>query len=194
MSPIVTRKARTDLERNRQRILDVARASFAADGLDLPMREIARRTGLGVATLYRHFPARQDLLFAVLSAEVERSEAEMQAALDDPDPGRALRAAVLAFGARQAHDRGLNEALVGSHEAGAVFAAERRSHAESFAILVERAGAQGLLREGTTVDDARIALRAIASFRALPAASAPAVISRLTGVLLAGLFAEAVPG
>src|SRR6185503_11539579 len=55
----VTRKRRADAEDNRRHVVDVARAAFAADGVDLPVREIARRAGLGAATVYRHFPSRQ---------------------------------------------------------------------------------------------------------------------------------------
>lgn len=66
----------------------VARAAFAADGLDLPVHEIARRAGLGVATVYRHFPSRQDLVTAVLAEQVTACRARMRAALEDPDPWR----------------------------------------------------------------------------------------------------------
>lgn len=186
----VTRKARADAEHNRQRILDGARSAFAADGLDLPVREIARRLGLGVATIYRHFPSRQDLVAAVLADEVARCGDEMRAALADADAGRALRSTILRFGERQARDRGLNEALLGSHAAGAAFADQRRDHADAFARLVERARDAGALREPVSVEDARVTLMAIASFRALPAERASVAIGRLTDLLLVGVFAE----
>lgn len=54
-------KLRSDALDNRERILDAARAAFAAEGMNVPMREIARRAGVGPATLYRHFPAKQML-------------------------------------------------------------------------------------------------------------------------------------
>ena len=184
----MTRKPRTDAEDNRRRIVEAARVAFAAEGLDQPMREIARRAGLGVATLYRHFPARSDLITAVLTEHVVRCEEEMQAALADPDSRRALRGIVLRFGERQVQDRGLNEALLGSHAAGAAFAELRHAHAAAFAGLVERARADGVLRERTSVEDVRIALMAITSFRALPAERAAAVIGRLTELLLAGVL------
>lgn len=53
---------RSDALDNRERILDAARALFSADGLNVPMREIARRAGVGPATLYRHFPTKQMLV------------------------------------------------------------------------------------------------------------------------------------
>jgi AcrR family transcriptional regulator len=189
----VTRKRRTDAEHNQRHIAEVARAAFAADGLDLPVREIARRAGIGVATLYRHFPSRQDLIAAVLTEQVTRCEEEMRAALADPDAGRALRGTILRFGEQQVRDRGLNEALLGSHAAGAAFAAQRRAHAEAFAQLVKRARDDGAVRAEVSVEDARVALMAIASFRTLPAERATPAIRRLTDLLLTGVLTDEPP-
>jgi AcrR family transcriptional regulator len=186
----VTRKPRIDADRNRAHLLTVARAAFAADGLDLPMREIARRAGMGVATLYRHFPARPDLISAVLTEQVARCGETMQTALADPDSRRALRGAIERFGQQQVRDRGLNEALLGSHAAGAAFAEQRRAHADGFAQLVERARADGVVREWVSVEDARIALMAITSFRSLPAERAESTIRALTDLLLAGVLTD----
>lgn len=184
----MTRKPRSDAEQNRLRILEFARAAFAADGLDVPAREVARRAGMGVATLYRHFPSRRELISAVLIEHVAECGEQMRAALADPDAERALRGIVQQFGERQVRDRGLNEALLGSHAAGAAFAEQRRAHAEAFAQLVDRARRAGAVRAGVTVDDARVALMAITSFRGMPAAQATAATRRLTDLLLAGVL------
>jgi len=189
----LTRKRRTDAEHNRGHIVDVARAAFATDGLDLPVREIARRADMGVATVYRHFPSRQDLVAAVLAEQVARCGEEMRAALADPDSRRALRGTILRFGERQVRDRGLNEALLGSHTAGAAFADHRRAHAEAFAHLVRRARADGAVRAQVSVEDARVALLAITSFRDLPAEKASSAIRRLTDLLLTGVLTEEPP-
>jgi AcrR family transcriptional regulator len=189
----VTRKPRTDAEVNRRHLMDVARVAFATDGLELPVREIARRAGLGVATVYRHFPSRQDLLGAVLTEHVVRCGEEMQAALADPDPRRALREIIVRFGERQLHDRGLNEALLGTHSAGTAFADLRGEHSAAFATLVRRAQHAGVLRAQVSVEDARIALLAIASFPPRPPGrAAPAVpaVRGLTELLLAGLLTD----
>ena len=61
---------RADAERNRERILVAARDAFAERGIDVPMDEIARQAGVGVATLYRRFPARSDLVAAAFEALV----------------------------------------------------------------------------------------------------------------------------
>ncbi|GIH60694.1 TetR/AcrR family transcriptional regulator [Microbispora siamensis] len=183
----MTRKPRTDAEHNRRHIVAVARAAFAADGLDLPVHEIARRAGLGVATVYRHFPSRQDLVGAVLAEQVTVCREQMRAALDDPDPWRALHGTVHRFAEHQVRHRGLNAALLGSHPAGAAFAGQRRAQARGLERLVERARSAGGVRPELTVEDVRIGLRAIASFRAGSPESAAVAVRRLADLLVAGM-------
>lgn len=66
-----TRRRRADARRNERRLLDAAAAAFARSGVDVPVREIARDAGIGVATIYRHFPTRADLIVAVYRHQVE---------------------------------------------------------------------------------------------------------------------------
>jgi AcrR family transcriptional regulator len=68
----VTRKTRSDALENRDHVVRVARAVFAAEGLAVTMRELARRAGLGIATLYRHFPTREDLILAAYQHDIDR--------------------------------------------------------------------------------------------------------------------------
>ena len=68
----MTRPLRSDAERNRQRLLEVAQEVFAREGLAVPIDEIARRAGLGVGTLYRHFPTKEALFEAIVVGRVER--------------------------------------------------------------------------------------------------------------------------
>ena len=179
----MSRIERSDARANRERVVNAARSAFADGGLDAPVREVARRAGVGVATVYRHFPARAELVTAVLAERVAACAAEMRRALDDPDPWRALAGTILRFGERQVEDRRLNEVLLGSHEAGLAFRRERKEHAAALETLVERAQAAGVLRDGVEVEDVRAGLLAIASLRALP----PERGRRLTDLLLAGL-------
>ncbi|HVX45107.1 MAG TPA: helix-turn-helix domain-containing protein [Mycobacteriales bacterium] len=65
------RRRRADAERSRQLLLDAAGAVFATEGVSAPLDRIAREAGIGNATLYRHFPTRQDLIVAVYSDEVQ---------------------------------------------------------------------------------------------------------------------------
>lgn len=91
------RKPRADAERNRERILEVAKEVFTRDGAAASLDDIARRSGVGNATLYRHFPTRDDLIEAVYRNEVEKlAAAERRFAATMP-PLVALRAWMLLF-------------------------------------------------------------------------------------------------
>ena len=81
---------RSDARRNRERLLEVARAAFAADGLSVPLDEIARRAGVGPGTLYRHFPAKEDLFEAVLQDRLQSLADQARSLRDAQDPGAAL--------------------------------------------------------------------------------------------------------
>src|SRR4051812_19073291 len=84
------RALRVDAERNRLRVLEVAEAVFATEGLSVPIDEIARRAGLGVGTLYRHFPTKEALFSAILVARMDESAARARDALEGDAPGDAF--------------------------------------------------------------------------------------------------------
>ena len=91
------RKTRADAQRNRERILDVAKLVFTRRGAKASMDEIAKRAKIGPGTLYRHFPTRDDLLAAVYISEVEKlAEAQKKFSAELP-PVEALRAWMLVF-------------------------------------------------------------------------------------------------
>ena len=91
------RKPRADAQRNRQRILEVAKQVFTQRGTEASMDEIAKRARIGPGTLYRHFPSRDDLLAAVYISEVEKlAEAQRKFSVELP-PIEALRAWLLVF-------------------------------------------------------------------------------------------------
>ncbi len=158
------------------------------------MREIARRAELGIATLYRHFPARNDLVRAVLADRVAACETEIVAATRDPNPWAGLETIVRSFARRQLEDRSLNEALLGSGPAAEAFATERRAHATALTRLVARAHDAGEIRPDIEVADVRAALRAIASLRDLPPSQAQSAISRVSALMLSGMKAPAGTG
>jgi AcrR family transcriptional regulator len=111
---IPARPLRADAALNRARVLETAYETFAAEGLSVPIDEIARRAGVGAGTVYRHFPTKADLFAAVVESRLQHIIAAGHALLDDPGPGEALfaflRSMVLEFGAT---DQGLVEALGG---------------------------------------------------------------------------------
>ena len=108
------RPVRADAARNRARVLEVAYDTFAADGLSVPIDEIARRAGVGAGTVYRHFPTKEALFRAVIDDRIRRIIDKGHALLGSEQPGQALftflRSMVLQWGAT---DRGLFEALAG---------------------------------------------------------------------------------
>jgi AcrR family transcriptional regulator len=110
--PVPARPLRADAARNRARVLETAYETFAAEGLAVPIDEIARRAGVGAGTVYRHFPTKEDLFVAVLQSRLQQIVAAGRALLDDPGPGEALfaflRSMVLDF-----TDQGLVDALSG---------------------------------------------------------------------------------
>src|ERR1700753_1048708 len=110
---------RADAARNRARVLETAYETFAADGLSVPIDEIARRAGVGAGTVYRPFPTKKYLFRAVVDSRIRRIIDEGRALLDDPGPGEALfaflRSMVLDWGAT---DQGLVDALAGLRIAG----------------------------------------------------------------------------
>ena len=108
------RPQRADAARNRARVLEVAYETFAAEGLGVPIDEIARRAGVGAGTVYRHFPTKEDLFRAVIVDRISRIVDDGRTVLASGDPGEALftflRSMVLQWGAA---DRGLADALAG---------------------------------------------------------------------------------
>jgi AcrR family transcriptional regulator len=91
------RKPRTDAQRNRERILEVAKEAFTASGADASLDDIAKEAGVGAGTLYRHFPTRAALLEAVYRTEVEKLAAAERKFAETMSPVEALRAWMLLF-------------------------------------------------------------------------------------------------
>jgi AcrR family transcriptional regulator len=91
------RKTRTDAQRNRERILEVAKAAFARSGANTSLDDVARQAGVGAGTLYRHFPTRDALLEAVYHTEVGKLAAAERELSEKLPPVEALRAWMLLF-------------------------------------------------------------------------------------------------
>ncbi|MDR3471332.1 MAG: TetR/AcrR family transcriptional regulator [Devosia sp.] len=105
------RPVRADAQRNIDALLAAALAVFAASGVDAPVREIAAKAGVGVGTLYRHFPTRADLIAAVFRREIDAcADAAVTLAGQHP-PGEALALWMQRFAAFIATKRGLAAAL-----------------------------------------------------------------------------------
>lgn len=143
---------RVDAQRNRERLLDATRRLFAEHGVDVPVREIAGEAGVGIATLYRHFPTRDGLVDAVLEDAFDALIADGEWALEQGDAWVGFTGLVERTLERCARDRGLRDAF--ETERGRTRAAAmRRRLRPILAELVERAQKQGTLRPDFTAQD-----------------------------------------
>src|ERR1700722_6047 len=97
IAPKTARKPRADAQRNRERILNVAKQVFTRRGAEASMDEIAKRAKIGPGTLYRHFPSRDDLLAAVYISEVEKLAEAQRKFSAELHAIEALRAWLLVF-------------------------------------------------------------------------------------------------
>jgi len=105
------RPLRADAARNRARVLEVAYETFAAEGVGVPIDEIARRAGVGAGTVYRHFPTKEALFQAVFEDRVRRVVEDARALITDAGPGEALYEFMRGMSRSSAVDHGLFDAL-----------------------------------------------------------------------------------
>lgn len=146
---------RADAARNRARVLEVARERLAAGDATLPMNTIARQAGVGVGTVYRHFPSRQALLESLAMESFEQLLTEARGAAADEDPGAGLDR-LLRYGLRsQLDDPGL-AAVLGSSESACPQTSQLRVDLfEAVGRLLGRARKAGAIRPEIEVDDIR---------------------------------------
>lgn len=153
-------RLRKDAERNRSRVLGAAREVFSEQGLQAPTVDISRRAGVGIATVYRRFPTRHDLITATFEGKMAAYLEELDAARSDPDPWRAFRAHIERVCAVQVEDRGFAYALTTAFASGGIFEAERDHAYSVFAELVRRAQESGQLRPDFRPEDLPVLLMA----------------------------------
>ena len=151
---------RTDAAANRERILAVARAAFGTEGLDVPLSEIARRAGVGIATVYRRFPPRDALVAAAFAEEMSACAGLLDRALADPDPWRAFCTALRQLCAMHARDQGFSAAFLTALPTVPEFSALRARAEQGLAELVRRAQASGDLRADFAPSDVVLLLQA----------------------------------
>ncbi|MDA0567851.1 TetR/AcrR family transcriptional regulator; helix-turn-helix transcriptional regulator [Streptomonospora sp. S1-112] len=144
--PGAERPLRADARRNRARVLEVANAVFAAEGLSVPVHEIARRAGVGTGTVSRHFPTKEALFAAVLADRLERYVARADELAAADDPGAAFFDYFAFLVEEGALDRGLTDALVGSGFDKSTLAGEGRDVMGALGRLLSRAQAAGAVR------------------------------------------------
>lgn len=163
------RKPRADAQRNRARLLDVAKEAFTRSGANTSLEDIARQAGVGPGTLYRHFPTREDLLRAVYRSELERLAAAERTFAQSMTPIDALRGWLLLFvdaiAAKALIAPALNS-LVGDHKK--VFEAAYAQMHDAVRSLVKRAIQNGDIREDLDPIDLLRALVGVANVATSP--------------------------
>jgi AcrR family transcriptional regulator len=182
-SPL-THTLRSDARDNRELILEAARAVFAAEGLNVPMREIARRAGVGPATLYRRFPTKQMLVTEALAGQMRACHAIVDEGLADPDPWHGFCLVIEKICELHARDRGFTAAFMSAFPDAMDFAADRGYALRSVAGLARRAKDAGRLRPDFVLDDLILMLMANGGIRAATPATRVAASRRFAALAI----------
>jgi len=148
------RKPRADALRNRDRVLEAAKTVFSAGGAEASLEAVARQAGVGIGTLYRHFPTREDLFEAVYRREVEQLSELAEELKSEPSPVEALRRWLRSTVQFVATKKGMMAALAIVMNANSELAAYSHAHlTRSIGALLARAVEAGEVRADVTADD-----------------------------------------
>jgi AcrR family transcriptional regulator len=185
----VSEPLRSDARRNREKILAAASELFALEGPDLCVDDIARRAGVGHATVFRRFPTKDDLVLAMFEERLGEIASVAEAAAGRDDPWEGLVELMTAIGERHARDRGLMEAL-GTQVFGSPRLAEHRLRiVEPIGRLLHRAQEAGVVRADLEASDVMFLISAVA--KSSPCHfEIPDLWRRYLGVVLDGMRPE----
>jgi AcrR family transcriptional regulator len=175
---------RADAARNRELILAAAREEFAARGLDVSLRQIASRAGVGEPTVRRRFTSKDDLIAAAFEDKVGLYADLAAAAVRDPDPAAGLRSFLEQVARMQLVDRGFAEVLTMTFPASIRCERERRRAYQQIQELIAHGKRAGSLREDFVAEDIVLLLLAHAGVVAGTGRLAPAFSARLLAYLL----------
>jgi AcrR family transcriptional regulator len=189
---VVTR-LRSDARDNRGRILAVARLAFAAEGLDVPIREIARRAEVGVATVYRHFRTKEALLAEAFAEQLASCSAIVEEGLAADDPWSGFCLVIERLMEVHALDRGFARAFTSQLPEAAGFAADRDRTLRLLFGLVRRAKEAGALRDDFVLEDISLALMANEGIRAESPGMRVAASRRFAALMIQSFQANPVP-
>jgi AcrR family transcriptional regulator len=178
---LTERPLRADAARNRARVLEAALESFAEKGLSVPIDEIARRAGVGAGTVYRHFPAKEDLVLAVIADQMERIIDGGYALLETGKPGEALFTFLRAAVEWSATNRGLVDTMAASD----IEVKDEGKFLELLGELLRAAHQAGTVRKDVGVADVKALMVGLQAMRSYNDDTA----ERLTEVVLDGLRA-----
>jgi AcrR family transcriptional regulator len=200
MKPMATseRPLRKDAEHNRQLVLDAAREVFAEHGLDAGLHEIAKRAGVGVGTVYRRFPDKEELIDALFHDRIGEVVGMAEEALEREDAWEGLRHFLVGVLELQAGDRGLYDCIFNSGDVRSRAAYGRERIAPLVMKLVARAQEQGTLRADVGGFDIGLLRQMLGSFIERTRDTSPDLWRRYLEIVLDGLRARpgtsALPG
>ncbi len=187
----VERPLRADAERNRQRILAAAEELFRERGLGVSLDDIAAAASVGVGTVYRRFPDKDDLIDALFEDKIAEVECVAREALATEDPWDGFEAFMRAVCRLQAEDRGLKEALL-TRDRGRERVAMARERITPIALqILERAQEAGVVRDDLGTYDVPMMHFAVGFVAERTREVSPAYWERLLTVLLDGMRAGA---
>jgi len=184
---VATRCVRADAQRNLDALLEAAKAVFATSGVDAPVREVASRAGVGVATVYRHFPQRADLIAAVFRREVDACAAAAPLLAREHEAVEALARWLRRYTSFVATKRGLAAALHSGDQAYEGLPQYFKLHlVPALQSLLDAAVAAGEVREGVEPSEL---LRAVGSLSTGGGAGADGALEgrRMVDLLIDGL-------
>jgi AcrR family transcriptional regulator len=179
------RPVRRDARRNREKLIATAQAAFAAADGPVALEAIARQAGVGIGTLYRHFPTREDLVDAVYAAELDDVTASVSTLLDQFPADRALRAWMGRYSTFVATKRGMMETLRAGFASGRIAPPSRERVTGTIATILARGAADGTLRADVDPDDVTTML--IGVFLTITAGGPQEQTGRLLDLLLDAL-------
>jgi AcrR family transcriptional regulator len=182
---------RADAARNRAALVSAARSVFGEKGLDAPLDEIARRAGVGNATLYRRFPARSDLLAAVFVEHMAGQVAAAEKALQATDPWEGFSTFLIHSLQVQATDRGLADLMTSYFDDTGEIGRLRALAYDRVVELIARAKDAGVLRADFTPQDLALILTANAGVVHRTYSRAPDSWKRVAAFIVDGLRADA---
>jgi AcrR family transcriptional regulator len=184
------RRPRADAVRNRERVLEAAKAVFSAGGAEASLDAVARRAGVGIGTLYRHFPTREALFEAVYRREVEQlADLAEQLKADNVPPTEALRRWLRSNVEFVATKKGMSAALaLAAHKSSELSAYSFDRLTKAVGALLDRAVAAGAIRADIGPEDLLRALVGMCYLHNQPGWQAS--VLRLLDVLVDGLAAR----
>jgi AcrR family transcriptional regulator len=187
-----SRPLRADAQRNTDALLEAALAVFATSGVDAPVREIAEKAGVGIGTVYRHFPQRSDLVAAVFRHEIDACADAALILAAEREPGEALARWMQRYAAFIATKRGLATALHSGDPAFDTLPAYFQQRLEpALRALLEAAAAAGEIRTDISAEEL---LGAVASLCMHAYKRGPEHARRMVALLVDGLrFGASAP-